>query len=341
MKHICSIFIAILITAVSWSQSPEKMSYQAVVRDNQGNLVTNTLIGMQISILQSSVTGTSVYTEQQFPKTNGNGLISIEIGGSEANVVSGSFSTIDWTHGPYFIKTETDLQGGSNYTISGTSQLLSVPYAFYSVRAKQADNVPSNISQLNNDAGYLSAEVDGSVTNELQTLSLAGTVLTISQGNSVDFNTIAETKHNISFPSFALARDPAITTITEVSDGLQWKSTYSGGAYINLMKPSDYKGGNVVLSIFFRTTTSTAGIVDFFIRAYSYNPGEGLIDPSTLSGGSVSVYGTAGFGKVYEEKTTIPPDRLTKEIWRIGIQRGGSASTYHDDVVVFCVTLSY
>ena len=127
MKKIITICTAILITASVFAQAPNKMSYQAVIRNNSNVLVTNQTVGMQISILQSSANGTSVYTETQTSNTNANGLISIEIGGG--TVVSGNFSTIDWANGPYFIKTETDPAGGTNYTITGTTQLLSVPYA--------------------------------------------------------------------------------------------------------------------------------------------------------------------------------------------------------------------
>jgi hypothetical protein len=99
-------------------------------------LVTNQIVGMQISILQGSANGTAVYVEAQTPTTNANGLASIEIGGG--NLVSGNFASINWVNGPYFIKTETDTAGGTNYTITGTSQLLSVPYAMYAANAGTA-----------------------------------------------------------------------------------------------------------------------------------------------------------------------------------------------------------
>ena len=139
MRKIFSIFSAVLLTASVYAQSPEKMSYQAVIRNSSNQLVTNQTVGMQISILQGSASGTVVYTETQTPTTNANGLISIELGGG--TVVSGNFSTINWANGPYFVKTETDpdgATGGLSYTITGTSQLLSVPYAIY---AKTAESI--------------------------------------------------------------------------------------------------------------------------------------------------------------------------------------------------------
>jgi hypothetical protein len=118
-----------LLTFNSFAQAPQKMSYQAVIRNNSNALVTSTAVGMQISILQGSATGTNVYTETQTPTSNTNGLVTLEIGAG--TVVSGSFATINWASGLYFIKTETDPSGGTTYSITGTSQLLSVPYALY------------------------------------------------------------------------------------------------------------------------------------------------------------------------------------------------------------------
>ena len=129
MKRIFTIAAALIMTASVWAQSPEKMSYQAVIRDASNVLVATQAVGMQISILQTTATGTAVYVETQNPTTNANGLVSLEIG--TGTVVSGDFTTIDWANGTYFIKTETDPTGGTTYTITGTSQLMSVPYAMY------------------------------------------------------------------------------------------------------------------------------------------------------------------------------------------------------------------
>jgi hypothetical protein len=100
-----------------------------VVRDSGDALVTSQPVGMQISILQTTATGTAVYVETQTPTTNVNGLVSLEIG--TGSVVSGDFTTIDWSTDSYFIKTEIDPAGGTTYTITGTSQLMSVPFALY------------------------------------------------------------------------------------------------------------------------------------------------------------------------------------------------------------------
>ena len=162
MKKIISILAAIFVTTILWAQSPQKMSYQAVIRDAGNNLDTNHAVGMKISILQGSVSGTAVYTETQTTTTNANGLISIEIGGGTG------FNTIDWANGPYFIKTETDVNGGTSYTITAISQLLSVPYALH---AKTAENgFSGNYNDLTNQP-----TTDGS-----ETKVTAGTNVTLT-----------------------------------------------------------------------------------------------------------------------------------------------------------------
>jgi hypothetical protein len=85
---------------------------------------------MRISILKGSSGGTMVYSETQTPITNENGLVTTEFGSGT------DFITIDWANGPYFLKTETDPTGGNNYTITGTTQLLSVPYALHAKTAE-------------------------------------------------------------------------------------------------------------------------------------------------------------------------------------------------------------
>ena len=120
-----------------FSQAPQRLSYQAIIRNSSGGLVISHAVGMKISILQGTSTGTAVYVESHTTTTNANGLATIEIGGG--TVVSGTFAGISWGSGAYWIKTETDPSGGSTYTIKGTSQMVSVPYALYSRTSDQLD----------------------------------------------------------------------------------------------------------------------------------------------------------------------------------------------------------
>ena len=168
-KHITLIAILLLCAATLFAQAPEKFTYQAVVRNATNNLVINAPVGVRVSVLQGGVNGTLVYMETQTAVTNANGLITLQIGGG--NVQQGNFADIDWSGGSYFLKTETDPDGGSNYSITSTQQLLSVPYALYANEAgnafsgdyndltntPQIPTVPTNVSAFTNDAGYITS----------------------------------------------------------------------------------------------------------------------------------------------------------------------------------------
>ena len=154
MKKIYLVFVSLLLAASVWAQAPQKMSYQAVIRNSSNVLLTSSSVGMQISILQGSSTGTAVYIETQTPITNANGLVSLEIG--SGTPVTGTFAGINWATGPYFIKTETDPLGGTVYTIAGTNELMSVPYALFS-----ANGTPGAVGATGNNGTNGTNGIDG------------------------------------------------------------------------------------------------------------------------------------------------------------------------------------
>jgi len=140
MKKTFTPIILLLLSIHVFAQVPEKISYQAVVRDAANELVANQTVGVEISILQGSASGGAVFIETHTPQSNDNGLVTFQIG--NGNVVLGDFSTIDWGGDSYFVQTDIDPDGGINYTITGTQQLLSVPYA---LRAKTAETYTGTI----------------------------------------------------------------------------------------------------------------------------------------------------------------------------------------------------
>ena len=135
MKHLTQLLIFGIILlfigspAFIQAQSPERFSYQAVIRDADDDLIRNAPVGIRIQILEESAFGNAVYVETQSVNTNSNGLVSFIIG--DGNVVQGDLTNVDWANKNHFIKTEVDPTGGDNYALSGTSELLSVPYALY------------------------------------------------------------------------------------------------------------------------------------------------------------------------------------------------------------------
>jgi hypothetical protein len=159
MNKLLTLIATVIISTNVLAQAPQKMSYQAVIRNGQNELVFNKLVGIRISILQGGTQGTSVYSELHSATTNANGLVSIEIG--EGTNKTGTFSSINWGNGTYFLKTETDPTNGTNYSIVATSQLLSVPYALESKNASSAGDGIKGISQtgdtvfLNNGKKYI------------------------------------------------------------------------------------------------------------------------------------------------------------------------------------------
>ena len=227
MKKIITVCAVLLMTASVFAQAPEKMSYQAVVRDGSNALVSSTAVGMQISILQGSASGTAVYVETQTPTSNANGLVSLEIGAG--TVVSGDFTTIDWANGPYFIKTETDPTGGTSYTITGTSQLLSVPYALH---AKTAETVTGTITETDPIFGAsVASGITGTDTtnwNNKQDQLVAGTNITIV-GNTISATSGGSTlaigdsyQGGIIFWLDATGQHGLIAATADQNTGIQW-----------------------------------------------------------------------------------------------------------------------
>ncbi len=135
-KYLILILIVKLFSLSVFAQAPQGLNYQAVAYNASGVAVTNQLLGVRLSILDGSATGTLVYQETQNPTTDNTGLFSIVIG--NGTVVSGTFSTINWGNGSKWLKTEIDITGGTNYVVMGTSQFMSVPYALYANTAGTA-----------------------------------------------------------------------------------------------------------------------------------------------------------------------------------------------------------
>ncbi len=254
--------LGVAIQCVLLAQSPERISYQAVVRNTSNEVVSNQNIGIRVSILQGSATGSAVYVETQTPTSDDNGIIGIEIGGGMA--VSGTLSTIDWANNSYFIKSEVDPNGGSNYLITGTSELLSVPYALHAKTAEfvlndsvdDADNDPDNEDQVILAGNGVNVEQDGlnfTVTNaapdQMVTLADGGSGNVTIGGTYPDFtidvpgsasqsvlagNGIEVNDTGLSVTVTNTAPDQTVTLTDGGSGGIQIGGTYPDFTIANL-----------------------------------------------------------------------------------------------------------
>jgi len=119
MKKTGLTLVSVIFSILIFAQAPQGFKYQALYRDNSGNIIANENIAVQIKLLQGSATGTEVFSETHNTSTNDFGLFNLEIGSENPT----AFATIDWSNGSYFVNT---IVNGTDY---GTSQLLSVPYA--------------------------------------------------------------------------------------------------------------------------------------------------------------------------------------------------------------------
>ena len=172
MKRIL-LLITLLSTALSISQVPQGISYQAIALNGSGNPVVSSNVGIRLSVLNASATGTSVYSETHQKATNAQGLFNLVIG--QGTVGLGNFAGINWASGSKFLKVEMDVAGGSNYILVGTTQLLSVPYALTAgnLVLTSPNGTPYQVSV--SDSGQLSLPSSGSSTTFPDNLYLYGT----------------------------------------------------------------------------------------------------------------------------------------------------------------------
>jgi len=222
------IISSIFLSLNSYAQAPQKMSYQAVLRNAANTLISNAPVAIRVSILQGSATGTAVYVERHTLTTNLNGLATFEIGAGTP--ISGSFAGINWATGLYFVKTETDPSGGTNYTISGTSQLLSVPYALY---AKTAGTTTGGTG-TETDPVWTAAAANYYTKNNMQTSGSA----------QLHFNNLANKPTTLAGYGItdAMSTSAAANGIT-ANNVTNWNAAFSWGNHAGLYRPITYVPG--------------------------------------------------------------------------------------------------
>ena len=300
MKRIYTILLAILLTASVFAQAPQKMTYQAVVRDDNSILITSTQVGIEINIYQGSATGTLVYTETQTLTTNVNGLLSIEIGGQTG------FDLIDWANGPYFLETNIDPDNSGTYTITGVSQLLTVPYALH---AKTAETITGTITETdpvfgisvaggitgtdttnwNNkldsytetDPAYTNSEAANITATDITNLSnLSGT----NTGDQDGSETKVTAGTNVTVTGAGTTASPYIVNATVTGGGFTHYigELYGGGIVVAIWKESGVEKGLVASLVDVSTSAQWSSITSTSIGVTAQSPTDGQANTSAI-----------------------------------------------------------
>jgi hypothetical protein len=220
MKNITLTFIALLIATFTFAQAPQMVNYQGVARNLSGNPLGNQNISLRLSILSGSPVGTSEYVETHNITTNNLGLFSIQIG--NGMVQSGSFSTIDWGGDSHYLQTELDENGGTAYVLTGTSPMVSVPYALHANTASIADSIVG---------GFTDTQLDSTGITALGFVAGAHTVDTDTQLDSAGIAALGFVAAEV--PSFLIASPNNDVAMASFQGTIEMDNTVvSGGTNI-------------------------------------------------------------------------------------------------------------
>jgi len=127
------LFVGLLLTAsITFGQVPNSFNYQAVIRDGDGNLVTNSSVNLRFTITDGT---TDFYQETQSATTDAFGTVAVKVGNGIPE--SGTWSNINWEAAGLGLKTE--IQDNSNWIDLGTQEFGSVPFAQKAAQANTSE----------------------------------------------------------------------------------------------------------------------------------------------------------------------------------------------------------
>ena len=287
------IIIMLFFPFFSFAQAPQKINFQSILRNSSGEIVANKAVNIRISLLAGSANGSSVFTETHAKTTDASGLISIQIG--MGTLVSGVFNSINWGNQAHFIKLEADFNGGSNYVVLGTQELMSVPYALYAGKTDTSVlNLTSRlVTKLNaTDTASLSNRIDAKLN--ISDFPLGTTPGNMQYWNGTNWVNLAPGLPGQSLiitstgmPSWSGAAYPTLTTssvssITSTSANSGGNISSDGGAAVSARglvysTSTSPTLSNTVLTIgsgtgsFSGTLTGLTPNTTYYIRAYATN----------------------------------------------------------------------
>lgn len=146
-KQIFTLMTAAMLFATTFvnAQAPQGFNYQAVIRDDGGEILSSQSVTIRFTVRTGSATGTSQYQETKNLTTDEFGLVSHVVG--TGTVVSGVFSNITWSSGVKYLQVEANT--GSGYESLGAQKLMSVPYSLEAEHATSATNATNATTATN------------------------------------------------------------------------------------------------------------------------------------------------------------------------------------------------
>jgi hypothetical protein len=335
MKKIALLFAYLFFVVISLpaQEVPQAFKYQGIARDGE-NVVTGN-VGLQLTIYRGSPTGPIAYKEWHFTTTNDGGVFSVEVG--KGIPYQGDFTQIEWGSYDFFLEAGIDSDGGNDFVVMGTSQILSVPYALFAEKARYVENggVAQELyldgTKLGITDGNEIELPDASSTNEIQMLSLSGNILSLSNnggevtlpqvqnyfagtGIGIAGNVISNTGDNDNNPS---------NEIQELTLNNNILSLSNGGGQVTLNNAVNYDAGVGI------------DIVDNIISNTGDLSNSNEIQTLSLAGATISL--SNGGGSV-----TLPPEQdgsVTNEIQTISLSNnvltlsnGGGSVTLNNGV---------
>jgi uncharacterized protein (TIGR02145 family) len=224
--------IALLISSKLMSQTTG-LNFQGIARNPNGIILASQNISLRFSILNASTSGTVEYIETRLVVTNAQGIFSIVIGDGSGTSNLGTYALIDWKQTPKFLKVEMDPAAGSNFTLMGTTQLQTVPYANFSNYSATAGSIDAS-----NIIGIIPVNKGGTGVSDLSTLK---TNLNLDKvNNTSDLN-------------------KPISSLTQASLNLKLNLADSNRAYVT---PAELYNNRYDTSYFYNQLNSKAGLIE-------------------------------------------------------------------------------
>ena len=313
MKKFYLLLTLFVITAIQMAnaQAPQGIPYQAVARNNAGNLIKNQPISLRFSIHDGSTGGTVVYSETHSVTTDALGLFSVNIGGGTS---SSTLADVSWGSGAKFTQVELDVTGGSNFVDMGTTQMMSVPYALYAASGGTA--LPSG--SLNQTLRYNGANwvADGNIINDGTGVYIGNSIydrsliklgqfygnVTFGANNQVTsgqnnvaggFNSVASGDNSFAFGYGATATGVNTIAIGKLATATGQSSTAMGGIVNTNGKDGSFMIGDVSTESYLNATNNNQ-FSSRFDGGYRFYSDNNTTEAKGMFINGANVFGTNG-----------------------------------------------